>query len=201
MRVSGNNRKLIRLLVAAMIVAVAVPYKLNADDKTADDKSSANSAAPPVSCKGEAPASSLTEQGQRPLDCVDQPEKQAAEMETNAQPVVPAASSSPAANSDAQDSQQTAGAAGGQNGNSNKDYTLKGNFFHRLAQFYSQDWAGTNPAGPSPAKAGFPAPLDSPPFPSSDWIYGGAPDIGAPDGNTYPLMSALNLENSRTKVY
>jgi hypothetical protein len=27
------------------------------------------------------------------------------------------------------------------------------------------------------------------------------PDIGAPDGNTYPLMSALGLEKSRTKVY
>jgi hypothetical protein len=39
------------------------------------------------------------------------------------------------------------------------------------------------------------------PFPFSDWTYGGAPDIGAPDCNTYPLMSALKLENSRTKVY
>jgi hypothetical protein len=43
--------------------------------------------------------------------------------------------------------------------------------------------------------------LDSPPFPSSDWIYGGAPDLGAPDGNTYPLMSALKLNDSRTKIY
>ncbi|HEY5380907.1 MAG TPA: outer membrane beta-barrel protein [Acidobacteriaceae bacterium] len=45
------------------------------------------------------------------------------------------------------------------------------------------------------------APLDSPPFPSSDWGYGGSPAIGIPDGNTYPLMTALKLENSRTKVY
>lgn len=68
-------------------------------------------------------------------------------------------------------------------------------------QFYRQDWAGTNPSSPAVAKRGLPAPIDSPPFPSSDWIYGGAPDLGAPDGNTYPLMSALGLENSRTKVY
>jgi Putative beta-barrel porin-2, OmpL-like. bbp2 len=68
-------------------------------------------------------------------------------------------------------------------------------------QFYKQDWAGTNPAGTSPTKRGLPAPLDSPPFPFSDWGYGGSPDIGAPDGNTYPLMSALGLENSRTKIY
>jgi len=83
----------------------------------------------------------------------------------------------------------------------NHDPTLTGNFFHRFAQFYSQDWAGTNPAGPSVTKRGLPAPEDSPPFPFSDWGYGGSPDIGAPDGNTYPLMSALKLENSRTKVY
>jgi hypothetical protein len=82
-----------------------------------------------------------------------------------------------------------------------RGHTLTGNFFHRLAQFYSQDWAGTNPAGPSVTKRGLPAPVDSPPFPFADWTYGGAPDIGAPDGNTYPLMSALKLDDSRTKVY
>jgi hypothetical protein len=100
------------------------------------------------------------------------------------------------------DSQGAGNAAGGQGAsNSSSNDALTGNFFERLVQFYKQDWAGKNPAGPSPAKRGLPAPLDSPPFPSSDWIYGGAPDIGAPDGNTYPLMSALNLENSRTKIY
>ncbi len=78
---------------------------------------------------------------------------------------------------------------------------LTGNFFHRLVQFYKQDWAGTNPAGTATARRALAAPLDSTPFPSADWIYGGAPDFGAPDGNTYPLMSALGLENNRTKVY
>ena len=37
-----------------------------------------------------------------------------------------------------------------------------------------------------------PSPLDSPPLPSSDWSYGGSPDIGAPDTNSYPLMTAIN---------
>jgi hypothetical protein len=99
------------------------------------------------------------------------------------------------------DPQQTGSAPKGQTPTTTSDHTLTGNLFHRLAQFYSQDWDGTNPAGPSVSKRGLPAPLDAPPFPFSDWTYGGAPDIGAPDGNTYPLMSALNLANSRTKVY
>jgi hypothetical protein len=98
-------------------------------------------------------------------------------------------------------SQSSGNATGGQNANTNSDYTLRGNFFQRLAQFYKQDWVGKNPTTASPAKRGLLAPLDSPPFPSADWIYGGAPDIGAPDGNTYPLMSALGLENSRNKIY
>jgi hypothetical protein len=97
--------------------------------------------------------------------------------------------------------QSTAQLASGQTSGVNPNYVLKGNFFQRLMQFYRQDWAGTNPSSPAVAKRGLPAPIDSPPFPSSDWIYGGAPDLGAPDGNTYPLMSALGLENSRTKVY
>jgi hypothetical protein len=101
-------------------------------------------------------------------------------------------------NSDSQDPGQQ---ASGQSSGINSNYVLKGDFFQRLLQFYKQDWAGTNPAGPSVTKRGLPAPLNSPPFPFSDWGYGGSPDIGAPDGNTYPLMSALGLNNSRTKVY
>jgi hypothetical protein len=97
--------------------------------------------------------------------------------------------------------QQTPHPVNGQSPTAPSDHALTGNFFYRLAQFYSQDWAGTNPAGPSLTKRGLPAALNSPPIPFSDWTYGGAPDIGAPDVNTYPLMSALNLESSRTKIY
>jgi hypothetical protein len=77
----------------------------------------------------------------------------------------------------------------------------QGNFFERLGHFYLDDWTGKAASGPAPARRALDAPLDSGPFPSADWGYGGSPDIGAPDGNVYPLMSALKLDNSRTKVY
>ncbi len=77
----------------------------------------------------------------------------------------------------------------------------QGNFFERLWQFYARDWAGTLPAGPAPARRGVDAPLDSPPFPNGDWGYNASPTIGAPDGNVYPLMTALGHPNSRTRVY
>ena len=111
------------------------------------------------------------------------------------------AQAEPVAFGSVQDPQDTEHPANGPSSEAISKYTLRGNFFDRLAQFYSQDWAGTNPSGPSPTKRGLPPPLNSPPFPFSDWGYGGSTDIGAPDGNSYPLMSALNLENSRTKVY
>jgi hypothetical protein len=99
------------------------------------------------------------------------------------------------------DAQGSGNPADGQGASTANGNVLRGNFFQRLAQFYKQDWAGKNPAGSSPAKRGLAAPIDSPPFPFSDWGYGGSPDIGAPDSNTYPLMSALGLEKSRTKIY
>ncbi|AEU38699.1 outer membrane beta-barrel protein [Granulicella mallensis] len=76
-----------------------------------------------------------------------------------------------------------------------------GNFFQRLGRFYVDDWTGKLPSGPAPARRALEAPLDSSPFPNTDWGYGGSPDIGAPDGNVYPLMTALKLQNSRTKIY
>ncbi len=57
-------------------------------------------------------------------------------------------------NPDPQDSEHPAnGQSSGASG-TNTDHALTGNFFHRLAQFYSQDWAGTNPSGPSVTKRG-----------------------------------------------
>ena len=78
---------------------------------------------------------------------------------------------------------------------------LNGNFFQRLGHYYARDWMGTLPAAPSAVRRGLDAPLDSPPYPSSDWGYGGSPAMGIPDGNNYPLMTALKLQNSRTKIY
>jgi hypothetical protein len=78
---------------------------------------------------------------------------------------------------------------------------LQGNFFQRLGSYYKEDWTGKLPSSPAPTRRALPAPLDSPPFPSSDWGYGGSSPIGVPDGNVYPLMTALKKENSRSKVY
>jgi len=83
-------------------------------------------------------------------------------------------------------------------------------FLERLTTFYHADW---QPAPPAPSvvagaatptaetKRGLASPLSSPPFPNADWAYGGSPVIGEPDGNVYPLMTALNGAKSRTKVY
>jgi hypothetical protein len=78
---------------------------------------------------------------------------------------------------------------------------LKGGFLKRLIEFYRKDWKGQAQSGQEPTRRIPPAPLDSPPYPSADWNYGGAPVIGAPDTNVYPLMQALNDGQSRIKLY
>ena len=74
-------------------------------------------------------------------------------------------------------------------------------FFHRWLDFYRQDWSGPATSSPAPARRGAPSPLDSPPFPNSDWSYGGSPVIGEPDTNSYPLMTAINQAKGCTKLY
>jgi hypothetical protein len=76
-----------------------------------------------------------------------------------------------------------------------------GGVFDRWMNFYRQDWSGTSPASPAAPRRGMPQPLDSPPFPSPDWSYGGSPTIGEADTNTYPLQTAINNASSRTKIY
>jgi hypothetical protein len=77
------------------------------------------------------------------------------------------------------------------------------NFFQRLGKAYLDDWKPTPPGAhvADPPKTRFPSPLDSIPFPSSDFSVGGTPIIGAPDTQTYILMQAINQNKSRTKVY
>ncbi len=94
----------------------------------------------------------------------------------------------------------------------------QGNFFQRLGQAYKADWtpaltpppttteptvgSANAPAEPAtPVRRGYPAPLDSPPFPGSDFSVGGTPTIGAPDTQTYILQQAINENKSRTKIY
>src|SRR5579863_9291252 len=88
--------------------------------------------------------------------------------------------------------------------------TLRTNpgFLKRFGQAYSKDWRGATDSGPEPPRRTLPSPLNSPPFPNSDWSYGGSPEIGAPDTNVPPLMQALYggahgqaWEDSRVKVY
>ena len=77
-------------------------------------------------------------------------------------------------------------------------------FIARWADFYRQDWSpppASATAAPTPARRGPPSPLDSPPFPNSDWSYGGSPVIGEPDTNSYPLMTAINQARSHIKLY
>jgi hypothetical protein len=81
-------------------------------------------------------------------------------------------------------------------------------FLKRLSQAYAKDWNGAADSGPEPPRRALPSPLNSPPFPNSDWSYGGSPEIGAPDTNVPPLMEALYggsngeaWEQSRVKVY
>ncbi|WP_263410422.1 porin [Terriglobus tenax] len=78
---------------------------------------------------------------------------------------------------------------------------LKGNFLQRLGGYYKADWTGKLPGGPAPERRALDAPLNSPPFPGSDWGYGGSSLLGVPDGNVYPLMTALKKQRARTKIY
>ncbi len=59
-----------------------------------------------------------------------------------------------------------------------------GTFLQRLGSFYKADWTGKLPSTPTPAQRMLVAPLDSAPFPSSDWGYGGSSALGVPDGNS-----------------
>ena len=75
-------------------------------------------------------------------------------------------------------------------------------FFHRLGRSYVADWAGNGPGTVTKeARRGTPPPLFSPPYPATDWPIGGTVVIGAPDGQTYPLMQAVNENKSVHKIY
>jgi hypothetical protein len=83
-----------------------------------------------------------------------------------------------------------------------------GNFLERFAQAYLEDWKGAQTESSESPRRGFAAPVTSPPFPFSDWPYGGSPVIGAPDSSGGPLMTAIYgtkhgewWEKSRVKMY
>jgi hypothetical protein len=80
---------------------------------------------------------------------------------------------------------------------------LDKSFMHKLGRAYVADWSGAGPgtAVPSDARRGTPPPLFSPPYPAADWPIGGTVVIGAPDGQTYPLMQAINENKGVNKIY
>ena len=79
---------------------------------------------------------------------------------------------------------------------------LDNSFLHRLGRTYVADWAGNGPAQiTAEPRRGYPGPLFSPPYPAADWPIGGTPTIGVPDGQTYPLMQAINENKSISKIY
>jgi hypothetical protein len=51
---------------------------------------------------------------------------------------------------------------------STPDPESQGNVFKRLGKFYADDWTGKLPASAAPERRALDAPLESPPFPSSD---------------------------------
>lgn len=81
--------------------------------------------------------------------------------------------------------------------------TMPPDLLQRLGRAYVADWAGRAPvtlATPQ-TRRGDPPPIPSPPFPAPDWPIGGTPVIGAPDYQSYPLMQAINGNDSRAKIY
>jgi hypothetical protein len=68
----------------------------------------------------------------------------------------------------------------------------KHGFLKRFFNAYANDWRVTTASSDPPALRRWnAAPVDSPPFPFSDWPYGGSVVIGAPWTQSSPLMQAL----------
>jgi len=94
------------------------------------------------------------------------------------------------------------------------DEANEGFFGHLNAAFLQQlgtpAYTPPDPKAPPPDRRGFPAPFDSPPYPTGDWQIGGVPcEIGDPGLTTdYPFMQALDegpdgkaIKDSRIKLY
>src|SRR6516165_9222264 len=78
------------------------------------------------------------------------------------------------------------------------DAYLGDGFFERLVNYYKLEWGHegppADPKAPPARRAGWPdAPATTPPFPFTEWPYGGATSIGVtrPSSADSPLMVAL----------
>src|SRR5262245_30162288 len=95
------------------------------------------------------------------------------------------------------------------------DKRLGDDFFTRLVHYYALEWRRTepppDPTAPSSRRAGWsPAPLTTPPYPFTEWPYGGTTSIGVtrPNSVDSPLMVALSntevgkaMNAAHTQVY
>ena len=84
------------------------------------------------------------------------------------------------------------------------------NFFSRFFKAYADDWkpAPATSDTPAPKFRGTPSPVDGPPFPFSDWPYGGSVVISKPWTQSSPFMEALwsgphgeGWKNSGVQIY
>ena len=66
-----------------------------------------------------------------------------------------------------------------------------GNFFQRFAKAYADDWKATPSTDAGSKFRSTPSPVDGPPFPFSDWPYGGSMVISKPWTQSSPLMQAI----------
>src|SRR6266850_8288517 len=90
MRAFNQTRKILRLLLAAMLCTTVIPFR-----SVADDKEASNPPAKSVSAKPDSPAP-LTARERWMLDRMEQLEKRVAELESKRNsPVTPAAEISP----------------------------------------------------------------------------------------------------------
>jgi len=86
------------------------------------------------------------------------------------------------------------------------DKRLGDDFFTRFVNYYALEWGRAepppDPTAPSPRRVGWsPAPVTIPPYPFTEWPYGGATSIGVtrPNSADSPLMVALsNTELGKT---
>ena len=79
------------------------------------------------------------------------------------------------------------------------DKRLGDDFFTRLVNYYALEWGRTepppDPTAPASRRTGWsPAPLTTPPYPFTEWPYGGTTNIGVtrPNSVDSPLMVALS---------
>jgi hypothetical protein len=71
------------------------------------------------------------------------------------------------------------------------DNAVPAGFWKRFIKAYSDDWHPAPGPGDAPKFRGYPAPVDSPPYPFTLWPMGGTVNIGYNNATAYPLTTAL----------